>query len=316
MMLFVKVVDSGSISAASRAMGQTPSAVSKQIGLLEDHVRFRLLSRSRAGVSPTVEGRDFYTRCKAVAAAFEEAAAHIQNLDGIPRGKLRVASSVAFGKSQLIPALPMFLDQNPEVQISLDLTDRDIDIEAEGYDAAICFAEQRQDPDAVLRKFLKSHRILCAAPAYLARAGTPETFGDLPRHNCLRIAGNNDRNDWIGPNGGHGEAACTFEGNSTDVVFRATLAGIGIARLPFYLVASKLRSGELVHLLPDYSQKNAELAVVFADKRNMAPRTRAFVDFLVRTFRGGPEGCTEMAQGTGAGVAERGNAPRPIDHFG
>ena len=147
MLIFATVVEQGSISAAARSMGQTPSAVSKQIGLLEDQVHYRLLNRTRTGVSPTQEGQEFYEKCKAMADKFKEAEAMIHNLDGIPRGTLKIASTVAFGKSQLIPALPQFMEENPEVQVSLDLTDREIDLQSEGFDVAICFAEQRKNPD-------------------------------------------------------------------------------------------------------------------------------------------------------------------------
>ncbi|WP_138935483.1 LysR family transcriptional regulator [Roseovarius arcticus] len=294
MLLFVKVVERGSISAAARAVGQTPSAVSKQIGMLEDQVRHRLLNRTRSGVLPTPEGHDFYEKCKALAEKFADAKAHIQSLDGSPRGKLKIASSVAFGKSQLIPVLPKFLNAYPDVSVALDLTDRDIDIEAERFDVAICFAEQRKMSDIVVRKFMQSRRILCAAPAYLERAGHPQNFADLAQHNCLRLAGNHERNEWIWQSDAKSanfEAKGNFEGNSTDVVFRATLAGLGIARLPSYLVAAKLQSAELIRVLPEYSQQNAEIAVLFADKRNLAPRIRVFVDFLVKEFRSGPEFC-------------------------
>jgi DNA-binding transcriptional LysR family regulator len=118
-------------------------------------------------VLPTPEGYDFYVKCNALAEKFADAEAHIQSLDGSPRGKLKIASSVAFGKSQLIPVLPKFLEAYPDVSVALDLTDRDIDIEAESFDAAICFAEQRKMSDIVVRKFMHSRRILCAAPVCL-----------------------------------------------------------------------------------------------------------------------------------------------------
>ena len=298
MLLFVKVVERGSISAAARAEGQTPSAVSKQIGLLEDQVHHRLLNRTRKGVLPTPEGHDFYKKCQAMAEKFADAEAHIQSLDGSPRGKLKITSSVAFGKSQLIPVLPKFLKANPKVSVALDLTDRDIDIEAESFDVAIGFAEQRKMSDIVVRKFMHSRRILCAAPDYLQRAGHPQSFADLAQHNCLRIAGSHERNEWILQSNATSatfEARGNFEGNSTDVIFRATLAGLGVSRLPSYLVAAKLQSGELIRVLPDYSQQNAEIAVFFADKRNLAPRIRVFVDFLVEEFRSGPDVCLAYA---------------------
>jgi len=248
-------------------------------------------------VLPTPEGHDFYAKCKALAEKFADAEAHIQSLDGSPRGTLKIASSVAFGKSQLIPVLPKFLKAFPDVSVALDLTDRDIDIEAESFDVAICFAEQRKMSEIVVRKFMQSRRILCAAPAYLERAGHPQSFAELAQHNCLRLAGSHERNEWVWQSDAKSatfEANGNFEGNSTDVVFRATLAGLGIARLPSYLVAAKLKSAELIRVLPDYSQQNAEIAVLFADKRNLAPRIRVFVDFLVEEFRSGPEfGLTE-----------------------
>lgn len=288
MLIFASVVEQGSISAAARAMGQTPSAVSKQIGLLEDQVHYRLLNRTRTGVSPTQEGQEFFEKCKALSEKFKEAEALILNLDGVPRGSLKIASSVAFGKSQLIPKLPKFLDENPEVQVSLDLTDRDVDVQSEGYDGAICFAEQRKKPDIVMRRIMQSRRVLCASPDYLVRCGMPRGFADLAAHNCLRISGNKERNSWIkakGMNGQSFEADGNFAGNSTDVVFHAALNGIGIARLPCYLTESKFITGELVHVLPEYSLPSTDIAIMFADRRNLAPKTRAFVDFLVREFR-------------------------------
>lgn len=287
MLLFATVVERGSISAAAREVGQTPSAVSKQIALLENQVRYRLLNRTRTGVLPTQEGQAFYEKCKAMAEKFSEAEALILNFDGTPRGNLRVASTVAFGKSQLIPAMPKFLSDCPEVQISLELTDREIDLQAEGFDAAICFAEMRRSPDIMIRRIMHSRRVLCASPEYLEKRGTPESFADLEGHNCLRIAGRDVRNIWINDETDGGTkfvADGNFEGNSTDVVFRAALAGIGIARLPSYMASQKFQSGELVPIMSEYDPPGTDIAVIFAEKRNLAPKTRSFIDFLVKQF--------------------------------
>lgn len=288
MLIFATVVERGSISAAARSMGQTPSAVSKQISLLEDHARFRLLNRTRIGVSPTQEGQEFYLKCQAMAEKFKEAEAHISNLDDAPRGKLRIASTVAFGKSQLIPALPIFLAKNLDVEVSLELTDRDINLQTEGFDAAVSFAEQYKNPDVVVRRIMQSRRVLCAAPQYIERRGTPISFADLSKHNCLRIAGNSRRNAWNDDQTSGAnpfDAVGDFEGNSTDVIFHAALAGIGIARLPSYLVDAKLQSGELLRVLPGYAPASTDIVVQFAGRRNLPPKTRAFIDFLVSEFR-------------------------------
>lgn len=291
MLIFATVVERGSFSAAARSMGQTPSAVSKQIGLLEDHVHYRLLNRTRTGVSPTQEGHAFYLKCKAMADKFREAEAMILNMDGTPRGTLRIASTVAFGEWQLIPALPKFMEQAPDVEISLDLTDREIDLRGEGFDAAICFNELSCTPDIMVRRLMRSRRVLCASPAYLERRGTPQAIADLAAHNCLRIAGSGRRNMWVEPTSDDEmgfEAQGDFEGSNTDVVFRAALAGIGIARLPCYIADQKFRTGRLVQVLPDYETATTDIVVMFADRRNLAPKTRAFIDFLAREFRDAP----------------------------
>lgn len=288
MLLFAAVVERGSISAAAREVGQTPSAVSKQMALLEDQVRYRLLNRTRTGVLPTEEGQEFYEKCKAMAEKFSEAEALILNLDGTPRGTLKVASTVAFGKTQLIPALPRFMEQYPEVHVSLDLTDREIDLQTEGYDAAIGFAEMRRRPDIMIRRIMHSRRVFCASPAYIEKWGMPKSFADLAEHNCLRLAGGANRNSWRNEKPDSEDkfvAGGNFEGNSTDVVFRAALAGIGIARLPCYMTSHKFQSGELVQIMPEYDPSSTDIAVMFAEKRNLAPKTRVFIDFLVEQFR-------------------------------
>lgn len=292
MLIFATVVEKGSISAAARSMGQTPSAVSKQIGLLEDHAHYRLLNRTRTGVSPTDEGQAFYQKCKAMAEKFHEAELLIRNLDGVPRGKLKITSTVAFGKSQLIPSLPQFMAENPEIEVSLHLTDREVDLQSEGIDAAICFIEQCTNPDAVARRIMRSRRVLCAAPSYLQRHGTPTSFEELASHNCLRFSDNNVRNIWLSSETTDEpgfEAQGNFEGTSTDVIFRATLAGIGISRLPCYMANQEFQSGNLVHVMPEYAPESTDIVVMFAGRRNLAPKTRVFVDFLVRQFRNAPE---------------------------
>ncbi|MEO3417156.1 LysR family transcriptional regulator [Roseovarius sp. CAU 1744] len=288
MLLFVKVVEMGSISAVSRSAGQMPSTVSRQIRQLEDHAGYRLLHRKKTGVSLTAEGREFYEKCRAVADTYCEAEELISGFGGRPRGVLHVASSVAFGKAQLIPILPRFLSSYPEITFSLELTDRVIDVEEEDFDAAINFAEQQQNPNVITRKIMKNERILCASPEYIERHGSPVSFDDLVNFNCLRTSDAADRNDWRAEMGGieyNVGATGNFQGNSADTVYRATLAGLGIARLSTYLVTLDIASGALVRVLPEYTQKHADITVAFADRRNLAPKTRVFVEFLADHFK-------------------------------
>jgi len=288
MLLFVKVVDLGSFSAVSRSSGQTPSAVSKQISQLEDHVGRRLLHRTRTGVTVSDDGAEFYIKCCALAEKYQDAADHIANFDPEPNGLLRIASSVAFGKFQLIVALPNFLAQYPKITVSLELTDRHVDIEEEQFDVAINFAEQLTNPNMIARKIMRNERVLCASPDFIAAHGVPTSFQDLERFNCLRTSNMVGRNAWTAELNGKThtvDASGNFVGNSADAVYKAALAGLGIARLSTYIVADKFETGELVRLFPEYVQKGADVAVIFAEKRNLSPKIRLFVEFMADRFK-------------------------------
>lgn len=287
MVLFAKVVENGSFSAAARSMGQTPSAVSKQIGRLENRLGVRLLNRARQGITLTDEGRAFYERCAEVAANISEAEAMVVSMTAHPQGEFRVAATVAFAKAHLLPILPAFLERNPDLRLSLEVTDRSVDIVEERIDVAIRFSEQIDDPDVVARKLAPNRRVICAAPAYLERFGTPETPEDLSRHNCLRLSTVARWNDW---HFGDPETKRTvrldgnFEANSADAIYHATLAGLGVARLSTYLVGGDICAGRLVRLLPDYVDESSDIVAIYADRRNLAPKIRAFVDYLVDWF--------------------------------
>jgi DNA-binding transcriptional LysR family regulator len=134
---------------------------------------------------------------------------------------------------------------------------------------------------------MRNERVLCAAPSFLETHGTPDSFGDLANFNCLRTSTNVARNAWHAELDGIAydvDATGNFEGNSADAVFNAALAGLGIARLSTYIVADPIASGDLIQLFPAYAQPRADIAVTFAERRNLAPKTRALVDFLVTRF--------------------------------
>jgi len=306
MILFARVVETGSFSAAARALNHTPSAVSRQIGHLEDRVGVRLLHRSQHGISLTEEGRAFYERCQAVAADVAAAQDLLSGL-GEVRGTLHVVATVAFGKSQLLPVLPGFLERYPDLHLNVELTDRQVDLAADDVDVAVRFSEQIDDPDAIVRKLAPNRRVIVAAPSYVERFGTPETPQDLARHNCLSLSTVAAWNDWAFGDAGEDTLHVTgnFEANSADAVYHAALAGLGVARLSTYLVNDDLRAGRLVRLLPDYVQDDANIVAVFGNRRNLAPKIRAFVDHLVEHFAGTPP----WERADAAGAAERPREP-------
>jgi len=289
MMLFAHVVEHGTFSAAARALDHAPSAVSRQIGQLEDRLGVRLLQRSRHGLTLTEAGTAFHARCLDIATRVVEAKDEAMAMGAKPLGELRVCSTVAFGRTHLVPALQGFMAANPGLRLSLELTDRPVDIAADNIDAAIRFSEQIDDPSVVSRKLARNQRVICASPAYLERAGIPRTPDDLAQHNCLRLSTVDGWNDWsFGVGAPTVHATGDFEASSADGVYHATLAGIGIARLPTYLVGPDIRSGRLVRLLDDLIDAETDIVLVYADRRNLPAKIRVFIDHLVAHFAGRP----------------------------
>ena len=187
MILFAHVVRAGSFSSAASDLGQPPSAVSKRIGHLEDRIGVRLLHRTGHGLSTTEEGREFYERCVEIADRINDAETFANSLDDHPKASLNVVSTVAFGKSQLLPMMPDFMSRYPDVAVSLELTDRKLDLAEEGIDLAVRFSEQLNDDSVIRRKSAGNRRLICASPHYLKKFGAPERLSELERHNCLKI---------------------------------------------------------------------------------------------------------------------------------
>lgn len=287
MVLFARVVEAGSFSAAARAAGHSPSAVSRQIGLLEDRLGVRLLNRTKHGLSLTEEGRAFHERCLEVAARISDAESFVASMSDRPQGVLRVVSTVAFAKAQLMGVLAGFLERYADVRLALELTDRPVDLAAEGIDVAIRFTEQIDDPSVIARKLASNRRVICAAPGYVERFGAPATPSDLAHHNCLRLSTVSRWNDWHLDDPETGDRiglTGNFEANSADGIYHAVLAGIGIARLSSYLVGDDIRAGRLVRLLPDYADNGSDIFAIYPEKRNLAPKVRAFIDHLADHF--------------------------------
>jgi len=287
MVLFAKVVKAGSFSSTARGLGQSPSAVSRQIAKLEDRVGVRLLNRKNHGLSVTEAGQKFFEKCSDVSDIISEAETFAASLDDHPKGLLRVASTVAFGKSQLLPMLPEFICKYPDIEMSVELTDRNLDITEENIDLAIRFTEQIENQEVVRRKLATNNRLICASPSYLERNGTPVNLSDLEIHNCLQVTTVPEWNDW---NSGDIydlkplTLSGNFRANSADGIYHAALAGIGIARLSTYLVSEDIRSGRLVPLFPDYIDSGSEIVAIYPEKRNLSAKVRALIDHLVIKF--------------------------------
>jgi DNA-binding transcriptional LysR family regulator len=287
MLLFVRTVDHGGFSAAARSLELTPSAVSKQVRRLEDRLGVRLLNRSTRRVTFTAEGRAFYERAARIATDISELEEFATAMGEQVRGTLRVTATVAFAKARLLPLFPEFLRAHPDLDLELEVTDRSVDLIEEKVDVAIRFTEQISDTSLIARKIASNRRVICASPAYLDTKGVPEQPEDLLRYNCLRLSTVSSWNDWEFQSATGKKTLQVkgdFQANSADAIYHAVLAGLGIARLSTYLVGEDLRAGRLVNILPEHRHETSDILAVYPDRRNLSPKVRAFIDFLVDHF--------------------------------
>lgn len=291
MLLFATVAEHGSFSAAARALGQTPSALSKRIGALEEQLGVRLVLRTQSGLQLTEAGSTLRQRALDIAARVADAEAEVMAMGARPIGQLNVASTTAFGRLHLVPALPAFNDAYPDIRIALSFGDEPANLASDNIDVAIRFAEQIDDPNLVCRRLARNRRVLCAAPAYLKRAGTPACITDLSRFNCLRLSTVESWNEWTFSSESGKIASVAqgnFDANSADAIHAATLAGMGIARLPMYLVGPDLHDGRLHRVLPDLTDDTTDIFAVYVDRHHLPSKIRVFVDHLAKTWSGTP----------------------------
>jgi len=289
---FVRVVEDGGFSAAAKSLHLTPSGVSRTVARLEDRLAARLLNRTTRRLSLTEEGRHFHQRCLRILADVDAAEQSVGVLSDAPRGILRVNAPTAFGAYQIGPVLPDFLKRYPYVHVELTLTDRMVDIIGEGLDVAISFGAVA-DSSLIVAKLGEDRRIICAAPGYLEEHGVPRQPEDLHHHACLlRPRTMAEFNEWPF-DGMRGVYRMTVAGpvevNNTEALLRMALAGVGIARLPGFMVGPYIHDGRLVPVLMARHRGGIEpIHAVYPHRRHLTRRTRVFIDYLVATFMPNP----------------------------
>jgi DNA-binding transcriptional LysR family regulator len=288
--VFVRVIDRGNFSIAANDLGITPSAVSKLVSRLEDRLGVRLLERSTRRLALTPEGETFLARARRIVTDIEEAEAEVARVRGAPRGKLRINAGTAFGLHQLTPALADFLARYPEIDIDLSITDRLVDLIDEQSDIAVRSGHIPEGP-FVQRKLADLRRVICAAPAYLARRGTPQAAADLRGHDCVVVAGPG-LNRWpFKTRSGIDvvEVRPRVTTDDAEAALRLAIEGAGIVRLSDVIVGASLRSGELVALLTDiHHVEPFPLSAIYPSGRHRLPRVAVFLDFLQERFGHAP----------------------------
>lgn len=300
MRTFVKVVESGSITAAAERLGVAKSAVSRRLAELEGHLAVQLLRRTTRTLNLTETGQAFYERSVRILADVEEAELAVSEQHGTLRGRLRVAVPLSFGLAHLGPAIDAFLDAHSEVEFDLDLNDRQVDLLTEGFDLAVRIAELR-DSTLIARRLAPIRHLVCASPDYLAQHGTPRTAAELADHACLVYANAPTPGVWeyVDPSGRPDQVRVKARilANNGDRLCQAAEAGHGIVLGPSFILYQAIEGGRLIPILRDHQWLNLHAYAVYPSTRHLSQRVRAFVDFLADRFAGVPywDRCLEAA---------------------
>jgi DNA-binding transcriptional LysR family regulator len=227
-----------------------------------------------------------------VVAAAQAAEATVQHLAAAPRGELRINAPMSFGVRHIAPALPEFLERYPELSVDLVLNDRTVDLVEEGFDVGVRIGALT-DSSLVARRLAPARRVVCAAPAYLARAGRPEKPEDLRGHDCVAYTYLPSGSLWRFRHPEQGERRVRvggrLKGNNGDALLAAVAGGVGLALTPTFIVCDELRSGALEPVLGDWEiLPEIDVNAVFPASRNLSLKVRVFVDFLAERFAGQP----------------------------
>jgi DNA-binding transcriptional LysR family regulator len=280
MTTFVRVVDTGSFSAAARLLNVGQPAVSKTIAQLENRLQVSLLLRSTHGLTPTEAGQRFYERAKVAIQEADEAELSARGAGAGLSGCLRVSAATTFARLHVIPHLPRFLEQHPGLEIDVILDDRVIDLVAEGIDVTLRMGAL-PDSSAVARKLMGGRRSVFATPAYLARAGEPRTPGELAEHETIIYS--QLSNIWSFSRDGT-EASVTVRGrvrvSAAEGLRAAVLADMGLTIGSDWMFVPELASGEIKRVLADWSLPSIDLWAVFPTGRMVSAKARAFAAFV------------------------------------
>ena len=284
---FSTLASAGSLGAAARELGITTPAVSKHLALMEARLGLSLVNRTTRRMSLTPEGEAYLERARRILAEIDDMEQLLGSAKAMPRGRLRVNATLGFGRSHVAPLISRFARRHPQVELQLQLSVNPPPFSEDAFDVCIRFGAP---PDArvIARRLAANRRLLCAAPAYLARQGTPKVPADLARHQCIGIRqGEEAYGVWRLSSGRgkqtHTEAVKTrgnLSTNDGEIAVNWALDGHGILMRAEWDIARYLKSGRLVQVLPQYYTPDADIYAVFPQRHQLAARVRAFVDFV------------------------------------
>jgi DNA-binding transcriptional LysR family regulator len=287
---FVRAADADSFAAAARSLDISSAAVSKNVASLERALGVRLMNRTTRTLTLTSEGTAFLSQARVALAALDAAVDSVAARQVEPSGRVRISTSAAFGRDQLMPALPGLLARHPALSFEVDFDDRRIDLVQEGYDLALR-GGQIVDSSLVSRPVCRLNMALVAAPAYLERHGVPRTASDLGEHQLLArrfLGGRVSAWGFRGPEGSiesfEPETAVVTV-SAPEALVQAALSGLGIAQAGVHHVWPHLQAGTLKVILGDsHDPGSYEMTLQYPHRALLAPRVRATIEYLLDVF--------------------------------
>jgi LysR family transcriptional regulator, regulator for bpeEF and oprC len=284
MALFVRVVDTGAIARAAESLGIPSATATTLIQKLEASLGVKLLNRTTRRVSVTPDGAAYYARVRGILEEVQDAEEALAQRSTAPRGRVRVDAPTLIARSVIVPALPRFFTQYPDIELALACNERHFDLVAEGIDCALWIGEI-DDTSLVARRVGFLYFVTCAAPGYIATHGQPAHPRDLEQHRCINHFSprTGETVEWVFSKDGE-RVRAVFPGNlaleDENSYVTAAEAGLGIAQLPAFAVKEAMERGGLDLVLGEWFPEPAPLHVVYPQSRHLSRRVRVFVDWL------------------------------------
>ena len=288
MSILTAVVDGGSLSAAGRRLSVPLATVSRKLADLEAHLGTRLIVRSTRKLELTDAGRDYLHACRQILELVDEAERAAAGAYARVKGQLVIAAPVVFGRLHVLPLVSEFLEQHPDVDIQLRLSDRNVHLIEEHVDLALRIGTL-PDSSFVATQLGAVRRVICASPDYLERFGTPTSLDALDAHRCIRFDGLDSASGWTFVDA-HGDKRTVairarLVVSTADAVIAAAERGFGLARALSYQVADALRDGRLVRVLAHTEPPPSPVSLIHPGQGRLPMKTRAFIDFAVPRLR-------------------------------
>jgi len=295
--VFVRVVEAGSFTAAARLLGMPKTTVSRRVSALESEVGVRLIQRTTRSLNVTEAGRLYYEKSALALRAIEDANSRLAEARAEPSGMVRISAPTGFGGHFLNGVVFDFLAAHRKTQVELHLTDDTLDLIGNRIDLAFRTGIL---PNSTLtaRKLASTHRILCASPDYLARRGVPATLAHLARHDCVISGSSTGNAHWLleSPRGQETIVVSgRFAANELQAVLAAAIAGYGVAQLPYQVAKGPISDGRLHHILSDHTTPAGGLYAVYPSSRHVSPAVKAFIELAAERWA-----VTGIGEGAGA----------------